>query len=319
MKGLYKKFSEINDKSINYPAQKENSTTLTIENDIPLTSKFSIVPLCRSEIWRYDFTDEYYYYYNNGTFSNSVFDYSADGQIGFIYKISRQNFMLKSNFGTNTKRPSFSELFGDSGYITGNINLLPEKSCNSDLSLYYTQTGKNNFNKFYINSSVFYNYIYDIIIYVKNSRSSLRAQNISNAACYGSEFSTGSRFFNHIDLSGNFTYQMTVDKGDIPYYRNKLLPYRPVYESYFALSLFNNFAEAEYNCGLTGYNFRDRANSKVNFLNHRVIHNTHFRITTHEKFTALLEIKNFTDNRTTDIIGYHLPGRSLFLSITVKF
>ncbi|MCP4727656.1 MAG: TonB-dependent receptor, partial [bacterium] len=97
------------------------------------------------------------------------------------------------------------------------------------------------------------------------------------------------------------------------------LPHRPVNEASIRAKALSKYAALVYDWSYTGVNFRDRANSEFYYIEKRIIQNVSFQLFPVKLLTLTLEIKNFTDNLSRDVIGYPLPGRSYYGTVSAKF
>lgn len=164
-----------------------------------------------------------------------------------------------------------------------------------------------------------------MILFIPNSQFSLRPENVDSAYISGLEWSSKLQFFENWKLISNYTYQKAINTSSISYLNGKYLPLRPMHEWFGALSYRFHKLEVGGEIHFIGASFRDRTNEYVNYQEARWIYNAFFQYTAF-KDTQLnrelmigLDIRNLLDYRTYDIIGYPLPGRNFYLTLSGVF
>ena len=224
---------------------------------------------------------------------------------------------IKSNVGKYFRPPNFTELFGDRGTLLGNPSLKAEESSNWDVGFRVQKK------KFLFMKNILFEYAYyhstmdNLILFIQNSQRTSVATNISKAVMSGHEISWASALFDHINISGNLTVQDTEDKSDISYWEGNQLPGRPEYELFNRFEIFNNLGKIFYEFNYLSNNYLDRANFTK--ISARKIHNVGFSFYPIKNLTFTFEVKNLSDARIEDFIGYPLPGRSCFGTVDLKF
>ncbi len=309
------------------PQQFRDRYIVVLEDNMNfLDGRFQILPQIRFEFWGQQLQT------GDSRFGETKIimgDASTSNHIGFqggikYFPGDAREFYLKGNVFNGFRPPSFSELFGERGYIVGNANLQSEESLNRDIGFGWQIFYKNAWlNMILFEFSYFHNEVYDLIIFMHNSQWTVKAQNIAATDIKGYQFIMGTQFFDHVKLNGNYTFQEAKDDGLIPYYKGKYLPYRPLNEFTFSGKLYTDMMSLTYRMTYIGSNFRDKANSGFYFVRHRHIHNVAFEyyfIKTDNYILKLNgEVKNILQNRISDVVGYPLPGRSYYVSLSGKF
>jgi outer membrane cobalamin receptor len=299
--------------------QKRNLFDWGIEDEISLFTNRLFITFKYTGSYRKDtFADNNAYSSTQGDLSQneSLHDYSA----GAIAHFFDNTVFIKSTVSTQHRIPSFSELFGDRGYIIGNPSLQSEKSLNGDAGIGINLQDMNDtINSLSCEYSFFISEIKNGIILIQNSQKTMKAYNISGARIAGHEISFGSSFFSHLELFTNVTIQYAKDRSDIPYYNGNYLPGRPIYEESFSLKAFNSWGSITYETSYTGSNFRDRANSTPMYLDSRIYHNIIVQYFPFTGMTIAAEAKNITANQTFDVNGYPLPGRVFLGTLSYIF
>ena len=325
------KLDEITDKSTK---KFRNHTTLQIQDEIRLfDKKIIIIPVIQKEIFIDRFNEIRTY---TDTLNSIYTDYKLPSnfkkteflnkRMGIIFNLFNNNdfiYSIKSNYSTENRIPLFSELFGERGSIIGNTTLKPEKSQNIDFGFVTEYKGLDH--KFSTTVSIFHKKIEDMILFIPNSQFSLKPENIDSADIKGIELISKYYYKDKWKLLSNYTYQRAINTSDISYVKGKFLPLRPLHE--WNGSVIYKFPKVEIGGEVTfiGATFRDRTNEYVNYQQARWIYNLFLNyelIKDTEKNKELLlgiEIKNILNYRTYDIIGYPLPGRSIYFTLSAVF
>ena len=304
------------------PMQHRHRLSLALEDEISVArDRVRIIPQVRYEYWNQRFIT------GDAMFGSSDIELGAVDeshhwgvQLGLKYYPFNDHFYLKANAGTGFRAPTFTELFGDRGYIMGNPQLKPERSINADAGIGYERDKKISvLDRVFAEYAFFYSLVDDRIIFLHNSQFTMKAQNIDKAEIMGHELSLSLGLFKHLTVSCNYTYQQAIDKGKIPCYRDKHLPHRPVHEASLAVKVRSTYISCRYELSYTGANFRDRYNSAAVYVEERLIHNITVTITPYAGISLVVEVKNVDDNRIEDLIGYPLPGISCYGTVSASF
>ncbi len=161
----------------------------------------------------------------------------------------------------------------------------------------------------------------DFILFTQNSSRTLIAVNASSAQIAGWENELQLHLPERFLLSLRYTYLDARDYGSIPYYQDKYLPFRPRHHAVATLTLlfgqFRSITSVEFR----GAVFRDRYNSYGFYLPSKVLVDSGLDYTLQAGATHILSftVKNITDDRETDFIGYPLPGRYFLCKWTAEF
>src|SRR5205085_6100572 len=110
------------------------------------------------------------------------------------------------------------------GSVLGNPQLAPERAESWDAGLDGETTWRG------VRASLewahFTSHARDLIVYVRNSQSSVRAQNIARAEIDGDELSARLAG-RHLTWSAFGTLQSAIDRGSVPFWYGRTLPQRP--------------------------------------------------------------------------------------------
>ncbi len=223
--------------------------------------------------------------------------------------------VFKGNVGRYGRLPSFYELFGDRGGIVGNTDLRPEQGVTWDAGLRAEWRGEGP----EVSGEVVYydRRAEDLIQFVQHSQGVSRPANIGQARVRGAEVTLQGRPGKVLTLSGNYTYQLALDRSNVPHRRNKVLPNRPKHEGQGTGEVRVGPVRLTYNLAFEGGSFLDRANLRP--VRARVIHNAGAGLTLFRTVRLMWEVKNLTDDQVADVWGYPLPGRGYFLGASGQF
>jgi iron complex outermembrane receptor protein len=240
---------------------------------------------------------------------------------------------LRGNLGRYARQPNLAELFGDRGVVVGNPRLRPEVAFNRDVGLRWTPPPAGPLTEAGLEYAYFDNAIDDLVVLVLNSQNVARPENVTAARVRGHEASLRGRLWQRLGLVANYTHQDARDVGDVTFLRGKRLPGRPADEAFGRvelgwspgrpLPLVPGAARAWpgrlfYEASVIAGNFLDRAN--VRRVDRRVIHDVGLEVALPLPRTRVtLEAKNAGDDRTRDVLGFPLPGRLLFVTVSYGF
>ena len=225
-------------------------------------------------------------------------------------------FEGRANWSAAERVPDFGELFGDQGSVLGNPLLVPEHTDTRDAGLAWTLPARGAFAAS-ASWAHFASRFENLILYVRNSQSSVRAQNVASARIDGDEFALRLSTPLGLALQAAYTHQIARDSGPVVYWNGKFLPQRPEHEGDLRLSWSRAGVRAAAELQWLGLNYLDRYNR--------------YRVDSRELLSASLGVplfmpaarltiegKNLTDDRATDVAGFPLPGRTLFVALEAR-
>ncbi len=222
---------------------------------------------------------------------------------------------VKGNWGIYYRLPTFLELFGNLGSVTGTADLEPEKGLNRDIGLILSADNVGILHQPFLETVYLDNEVDNLILFFPNSQHTSKPSNIGSALIKGWEISFSSFIGNQFHISGNYTRLSTEDTSEIPYYNGNQLASRPENELAILLDWIENKWKVTYELHYIGKNFIDRANLQE--IPAREIHNVIIRLETPlEGFVFTAEGRNLADNRISDIYGYPLPGRTFYATLS---
>ncbi len=224
---------------------------------------------------------------------------------------------VKGNWGEYYRVPTFVELFGNSGSVTGSSDLVPENGVNRDIGAVVSIDRAGRLSSLFLEVVYLDNEVENLILFFPNSQSTSQPRNIGSARIRGWELSCSSLLFDWLRLAGNYAYLDGRDTGPIPYYNGNDLPGRPKHDLSVAVDLIRREGKLTYEYQRIGENYLDPANQML--VPARNIHNAALRWNLyHAQASLTLEGRNLTDNRISDVNGFPLPGRSYFVTLSYE-
>jgi len=221
---------------------------------------------------------------------------------------------LKANAGRYYRLPTFLELFGNTGSITGNPALLPEEGTNRDIGVIANVRRIGAFENIYAEVTYLDNEAEDLILFFPNSQNTSRPVNIGASRIRGWELSARTDITGSFDIAANYTRLDARDTGDIPTYNGNQLPSRPEGELNLAASTRWNRWRLTYEYSYMAANFLDRYNQRG--VPARTLHGLILRWNLPVSgLSFTIEGRNLTDNQVSDISGFPLPGRAVFSTL----
>ncbi|HEU4401388.1 MAG TPA: TonB-dependent receptor [Candidatus Polarisedimenticolia bacterium] len=239
------------------------------------------------------------------------------GKIGFRARAGAA-LTVKGNFGRFVRLPDFTDLFGDRGSVLGNPALSPERGRSLDLGLCAALPTGPIVRQASLEGTVFETLADDLILFVQNSQSTIVARNFGRARVRGVELTFSLALGPRLTGSLNATHQRAVNESGDPT-DGRLLPGRPADEISAAAGLALGRGRVFYEFTYVGRNFVDRANTSSRALEARYLHDLGYRLRLARGLQMTVEAGNLTDDRTYDVAGFPLPGRSLHGRLTWDF
>ena len=194
---------------------------------------------------------------------------------------------------------------------------MSERGTNWDVGFSLEERGLGIMDRVFLEFAYFQSHAENLIVFVQNSQSTARAENIGAASIKGYEVSWSATAWQHLRLYGNYTFQDAKNTSDT-FSHGNTLPGRPGNEVHQGLELFNAYAKFAYELDYIAANFLDRANAFK--VGHRLLHNLGLTVLPFGKrLKFTFEVKNLTNNQIADFRGFPLPGRSYFGTVEARF
>ncbi len=229
---------------------------------------------------------------------------------------------LKAAGTTGQRMPLFLELFGEQGAIVGNSELRPERSETVEGGFVLSRIRGNW--KGSLDVTVFRRRMEDMILFVPNSRFSLRAENVDAAEIKGVEISGRVTLWKTWKYYGSYTGQDARNRSSVSYLENRYLPLRPRHELGNGLGYEGEYLRAGVDLVYVGAVYKDRSNEAFNYEGPRQTVGAFLKWSWYGREEArellfAIEVKNILNERVSDIVGYPLPGRSVYASAAYRF
>jgi iron complex outermembrane receptor protein len=228
---------------------------------------------------------------------------------------------VKANAGRYYRMPTFLELFGNTGSVTGNSQLEAETGENRDVGVVFTLPHAGAFRSLFLEVSRFDNKAENLILFFPNSQYTVKPTNIGASRIRGWEVSAAAAWAPthapsdiQIEIAAGYTRLETEDTGDIPGYHGKELPSRPRDDVNTSLSGVWRALRLTYELHYMSANWLDRYNARE--APSRDLHNLTLDVKTPlDGMSFTIESLNLTDERPVDVAGYPLPGRSVYTTL----
>jgi outer membrane cobalamin receptor len=223
---------------------------------------------------------------------------------------------LRANGGRYGRMPSFVELYGNTGYLLGNHDLVPESGINADFGP--TVSWRSPRIKLDASTALFASWVDDLISY-RMGGGRARAENIASARIVGLETSASATLGRHARMFVSATLTDARDTTSRPSYEGKQLPLRPPYRLYArpewrAVTVTPSVALGLYaDADATAANFEDAPN--VHRVESRLLFGAGLYASLPAGFCARLSARNLANTPVHDLSDYPLPGREVYLTL----
>ncbi|MDZ7860584.1 MAG: TonB-dependent receptor [Candidatus Krumholzibacteriota bacterium] len=298
------------------PDRLRKNLTAAISGNLSLFKDRAVLSAGTKYLWsQSEFYDEAPFPWMPPTPQGEIENEYQSPRAGFKLHLAK-SFTIKGNIGRHYRTPTFFELFGNTGSVTGDGNLKPEKGLNRDIGAVLSKDRFMSLKDLYLEMLYFDNEITNLILFFPNSQRTVKPENIGSARIKGCEVSGSLRLSSLIGLSGNYTYIDGKNTSPIPYYNGNELASTPAHEASFTVTLSARRCNLAWKLHYIGSNYLDRAN--MDRVPEREIHSISLETKPlGERFSITLEGRNLTNNQIRDISGFPLPGRSFYM--TIKF
>jgi iron complex outermembrane receptor protein len=226
---------------------------------------------------------------------------------------------LRGNVGWFHRVPTFGELFGDRGTVIGNAGLRPESAVNLDLGPSWSGRDADTGLRLSLGAAFFASFADDLVVFVPQSQSVFRAENIGASRTLGLEATLRAGWKETLGLDVAYTFQDARDTGDAPYWSGLRLPGRAPHDLSARLALRRWGLELWYEVDWLAEAALDRANLRT--VPGRVLHGVGlgYRLRAGDRSVAVaVEGRNLSDEWVYDAFRYPLPGRSVFASFVIE-
>jgi iron complex outermembrane receptor protein len=308
--------------------QKRLTLVATLENEVSLADdRVRLIPSGRFErhsdrTQPFDRVRRDMSTYNRDLLDTTITHSQAIGAVGLAVSPGGdapwEGITLKANYGRYYRFPSLMETFGYRGMTVPNPGLGPETGLNRDLGVRWEGLMARSV-AVSLEFAYFWTDVDDLImyVYVPYAQAS-QAINIDSADIDGYECSLACGSWHGLALSANLTHLNAINTGPIAYLNGKRLPNRPKIEAHARLSWQHGALAAFYEYDHISGNYWNAYNGKAPnnkgpLFPTRRLHSMGLTVPTGLPGSALtLEVRNITDELYEDVVGYPLPGRSVY-------
>jgi iron complex outermembrane receptor protein len=227
-------------------------------------------------------------------------------------------FTARANLGRYARLPSFLELFGNNGFILGNLELEPERGLSGDIGSTYV--GAAGPLEIVADAAAFAVLTDDLIQFQQNAYGVARARNIAAARVLGLETSAELRY-RIARLYAQATLTDARDRSDTAAAADRHLPYRPRVHLTARPELrdvdvrgvgLGAYVELDFTSG----NFVDPANLVE--LPSRMLLGAGTSVALDRGHVRIIaSVNNLTNATVNDVLSYPLPGRAFYLTVAL--
>ena len=241
-------------------------------------------------------------------------DHSTDPRVGLRWE-PVSGVAIKSNVSSYFRPPTFDELYGTTGFTTGNPGLRAESGIAWDAGFEWTGE-RDPFGALALGYAYFGSNIDDVILVLLTVDRSAKAQNAERAAIRGHETRIEWQGPAGLALSANFTLQDAENRSDTFGLVGKDLAGVPPKEGYARLSWSRGLFVFAYDIEVTGKHYADSMNVERR-LPTRTVQGLSVVIGPLWKNLRLtLEADNIGNSLVPDQVGFPLPGRSFYATLS---
>ena len=249
-----------------------------------------------------------------GDFSDAD-EHSVDPRVGLLWSAA-EGFDVKANAATYLRPPSFGELFGVRGFNRPNPDLEPESGLVVDAGFGWRRPSLGPLGPLGVEYAFFANEIDDVIVVVQTTNRVAKAVNVPDGRVRGHELSFDIAAPWGFALEGNYTHQRTRNRSTDGELRGKELPSLPANEAYGRLSWNRGPWTLAYEARYADAHFVDTTNSPRGRIDARVQHDLGLVYGPRAGFQVALEVDNVGDTLVPDQIGFPVPGRAWYLTVS---
>lgn len=250
-----------------------------------------------------------------GTDSSSH-DHSTDPRLGLRWDLP-WGVTLKGNIGTFFRPPSFQELFGIDGFSASNPGLDAETGVNRDIGLDWRYDRIGWVRDIGFEYAYFHNDIDDIIVLLPSGARIPRPQNVGKARITGHETRFLARAPFGFGLEISYTHQNAENRSDIVDEKGKDLPSMPDDAAHVRLSWERAAWTIAYELDYRSEVYLDRVQSPAARVPAYTTHDLSFDFALGGGgFHARIEADNLTDEQYEDVLGFPVPGRAFYVTLS---
>ena len=236
-------------------------------------------------------------------------------QLGARLQVIR-GLEVRANWARASRAPDFMELFGNQGSVLGNPALRPERAENRDVGLAWSGALPARAHGA-LEWAHFESRPRDLIVYMRNSQNNVRAQNVSSARIRGEELTARLTPRTGIAVMTSLTWQSAINLDTYRFWTGRRLPQRPGRQAYARLDLERGRVRAAADVQYIADNYLDPRNTYR--VASRTLVGASLSLAAFSRAArVVLEGKNLGNSHVSDVGGFPLPGRSVFVSLDLR-
>jgi iron complex outermembrane receptor protein len=251
----------------------------------------------------------------------------VSGRLGALWTLSPR-WSLRGNVGRAYRIPSLLELYGNSGTLLGNPDLVPESGVNADLGVAFHAGAWGVLADLRIEVAGFQSRTEDLIHFRTLPTRQVKAMNVGEARVTGVEVAASLRLFERLALSGNITEQHPENRSDT-FARGDDLAGVPRREAATSaaldldpVTLFHRFTYVGENliedCG-KACSTLPSSRREMTVIPSRYLHDAGVKVRMGPRASATIEVDNLFDRHVVDVVRYPLPGRTVIVKLEASF
>jgi iron complex outermembrane receptor protein len=227
-------------------------------------------------------------------------------QLGVAYRPSAQ-VTFTANAGSYYREPSFSEMFGSIGLVSGNPDLMPEQGINVDAGVQFKSQ------RVSVSGTVFGSERDELIVTTFDARGVGRPVNTGAARVVGLELSGETALAANLRLHSNLTWQSPRSLDPAAGFQDRLLPGEAQLAWYTRVNYQRARTSYWYDLDLLQKRYYDRANllPAADTQQHSIGMDW-----SDGHWQATVGIHNLGNDNIEDFNGFPKPGRTWSLSVT---
>ena len=253
--------------------------------------------------------DDSYNILNLASARQDFTDSAVTPQLGVGHTLN-DSWSVRANLSSQSRAPSFYELFGSRGFFEGNPDLEVERATNLDLAINW-QSDVRSKRDYSLETVLFLGSRRDLITRVYDARGVGRSDNISRATVAGIELDGLADFGNGFSINANLTLQDARNRSSIRGFNGKQLPG----EAQIAGVIQSNWRNDQWRLQYEASFASDRYYDAVNLLaaEDQLVHSISVS-RSWKDWRLQLELNNLTDEVYEDFNGFPKPGRAGFIT-----
>jgi iron complex outermembrane receptor protein len=245
---------------------------------------------------------------------------------------------VKGSAGWYVRLPTLTEVFGDRGFLLGTPGLRPERGPSGDLgAVWAPAAATGDFDRIFLEADVFAHRASDTIALVSSGGFVARAANLGDTQAYGAELVAAARYARTLSVTASYTRLVTEQLAGDPSVEGKPVPREPGHaieaRAEVAHRVLDHLGSVSLEAAWQSTSFLDAAS--LARVPARLLVGAAARVEVGGGVSAQLSVANLADTRIThlpldpppspsftetstalsDVAGFPLPGRSLYLSL----